>query len=120
MTENERSILQGVIDDVQTQFVMAVAEGRKLPEADVRAIADGRIFTGQQALALKLVDQLGDLEYSIKAAGTLAKIKGKPHVVKKEKKKQFFEYLKEETSAWIAEAVALGISGGSGKLQYRY
>ena len=120
MTENERSILQGVIDDVQTQFVMAVAEGRKLPEADVRAIADGRIFTGQQALALKLVDQLGDLEYSIKAAGTLAKIKGKPTVVKREKKMQFFEYLKEETSAWIAEAVALGISGGSGKLQYRY
>jgi len=120
MTEKERSLLQGVIDDVQTQFVAAVAEGRKLPEADVRAIADGRIFTGQQALALKLVDQLGDLEYSIRAAAKLAGIKGKPFVVKKEKKIPFFDYLKEETSAWIAEAVVQGISSGSGKLQYRY
>jgi protease IV len=120
MTDKERALLQGVIDDVQTQFVKAVAEGRKLPEADVRAIADGRIFTGQQALALKLVDQMGDLEYSIRAAAGLAGIKGKPNVVKKEKKIPFFDYLKEESAAWIAEAVAQGISSGSGKLQYRY
>lgn len=120
MTENEQLLLQGVIDDVQTQFVMAVAEGRKLPEADVRAIADGRIFTGQQALALKLVDQMGDLEHSIRAAAGLAGIKGKPYVVKKDKKMPFFDYLKEETASWIAETVAQGISSGSGKLQYRY
>lgn len=120
MTDKERLLLQGVIDDVQTQFVMAVVEGRKLPEADVRAIADGRIFTGQQALALKLVDQMGDLEHSIRAAADLAGIKGKPYVVKKEKKMPFFDYLKEETASWIAEAVAQGISSGSGKLQYRY
>jgi protease-4 len=120
MTDKERALLQGVIDDVQTQFVKAVAEGRKLPEADVRAIADGRIFTGQQALALKLVDQMGDLEHSIRAAAGLAGIKGKPNVVKKEKKIPFFDYLKEESAAWIAEVVAQGISSGSGKLQYRY
>jgi protease-4 len=120
MTEKERLLLQGVIDDVQTQFVMAVVEGRNLPEAEVRAIADGRIFTGQQALALKLVDQMGDLEHSIRAAANLAGIKGKPFVVKKDKKMQFFDYLKEETASWIAEAVAQGISSGSGKLQYRY
>lgn len=120
MTENEQLLLQGVIDDVQTQFVTAVAEGRKLPEAEVRAIADGRIFTGQQALALKLVDQMGDLEHSIRAAAGLAGIKGKPYVVKKDKKMPFFDYLKEETASWIAETVAQGISSGSGKLQYRY
>lgn len=120
MTENEQLLLQGVIDDVQTQFVTAVAEGRKLPEAEVRAIADGRIFTGQQALALKLVDQMGDLEHSIRAAAGLAGIKGKPYVVKKDKKIPFFDYLKEETASWIAETVAQGISSGSGKLQYRY
>jgi protease-4 len=120
MTEKERLLLQGVIDDVQTQFVMAVVEGRNLPEAEVRAIADGRIFTGQQALALKLVDQMGDLEHSIRAAAGLAGIKGKPTVIKKDKKVPFFDYLKEESAAWIAEAVAQGISSGSGKLQYRY
>jgi protease-4 len=120
MTEKERLLLQGVIDDVQTQFVMAVVEGRNLPEDEVRAIADGRIFTGQQALALKLVDQMGDLEHSIRAAANLAGIKGKPFVVKKNKKMPFFDYLKEETASWIAETVAQGISSGSGKLQYRY
>ena len=50
MTAQEQKLLQDVIDDVHSQFIKAVAEGRSLPEADVRAIADGRIFTGQQAL----------------------------------------------------------------------
>ena len=50
MTDQEKKLLQDVIDDVHSQFIKAVAEGRDLPETDVRAIADGRIFTGQQAL----------------------------------------------------------------------
>ena len=120
MTEREKLLLQGVIDDVQTQFIEAVAEGRKLPVEEVRTIADGRIFTGRQALALKLVDKMGDLEDSIRIAADLAGIKGKPYVVKKEKKMPFFEYLKEESSSWIAEAFARGLGNSSVKLQYLY
>ena len=120
MTPQERKLLQDVIDDVHSQFIKAVAEGRNLPEADVRAIADGRIFTGQQALALKLVDKLGDLGDSIRLAGSLAGIKGKPKVVEKRKKIPFLEYLKEESATWIADVIQNGIGRSSVKLQYLY
>jgi protease-4 len=121
MTPEEQKLLQNVIDDVHSQFIQAVAEGRGLPEADVRSIADGRIFTGQQALSLKLVDQMGDLADSIKLAGTMVGIKGKPTIVEKKKKIPFFEYLKEESAAWIADAVNKAIAGGSSvRLQYMY
>lgn len=120
MTEQEKKLLQGVIDDVHSQFIKAVAEGRNLPEADVRAIADGRIFTGQQALSLKLVDKMGDLTDSIQIAGELAGIKGKPKVIEKKKKIPFFEYLKEESATWIADVITSGVNRSSAKLQYLY
>jgi len=120
MTDPERKLLQGVIDDVHSQFIEAVAEGRKLPIAEVRAIADGRIFTGRQALELKLVDQMGDLAESIRVAGDLAGIKGKPKVVEKRKKVPFFEYLKEESAAWIADVVTNSINRSSVSFQYVY
>ncbi len=120
MTPQEKKLLQDVIDDVHNQFIKAVAEGRNLPENDVRAIADGRIFTGQQALALKLVDQMGDLGDSIRLAGSLAGIKGKPRLVEKRKKIPFFDYLKEESAAWVADVIQNGISRSSVKLQYLY
>lgn len=94
MSDPEKKLLQDVIDDVHTQFIQAVAGGRKMPETDVRAIADGRIFTGRQALDLKLVDQLGDLADSIKVAGKLAGIKGKPTVIEKRKRRPFSTILK--------------------------
>jgi protease-4 len=120
MTEPEKRLLQAVIDDVHSQFIEAVAKGRNLPEADVKAIADGRIFTGRQALQLKLVDQLGDLEDSIIVTAELAGIKGKPKVVKKEKKVPFLEYLKDETAAWFSDIVTRSIDRGKVSLQYRY
>jgi protease IV len=120
MTAQEKKLLQDVIDDVHNQFIKAVAEGRNLPEADVRAIADGRIFTGQQALALKLVDQMGDLADSIRLAGSLAGIKGKPKVVEKKKRIPFLEYLKEESATWVADVIQNGIGKSSVNLQYLY
>lgn len=120
MTPKERTLLQAVIDDVHSQFIDAVATGRNLPTTDVRMIADGRIFTGRQALDLKLVDELGDLDDSIRVAGELAGIKGKPTVVKKEKRVSFFEFLKEETASWIADVAASAAGRNSVKLDYRY
>lgn len=120
MTEQEKKLLQGVMDDVHAQFIQAVAEGRNLPLAAVQAIADGRIFTGRQAMDLKLVDQLGDLEDSIQMAASLAGIKGRPKVVKREKKIPFFELMKEESSAWIADIVTQMISRNTVSLQYLY
>jgi protease-4 len=118
MSAQEKKLLQDVIDDVHSQFIKAVAEGRNMQESEVRAIADGRIFTGKQALDLKLVDQLGDLADSIKVAGELVGIHGKPRVIEKRKKIPFFDYLKEESATWIADIITRGISRSSVTLQY--
>ncbi len=119
MTDQEKKLLQGVIDDVHSQFIDVVAHGRNIPLDDVKAIADGRIFTGRQALKLKLVDKMGDLTESIELAGTLAGIKGKPIIVEKNKKIPFLDYLKEESAAWIGDVITKGLSRNTVSLQYR-
>ncbi|HEY5513431.1 MAG TPA: signal peptide peptidase SppA [Geomonas sp.] len=87
MTAEEREMLQGVIDSTHRQFVRAVAEGRRLPVDQVAAIADGRIFSGEQALALKLVDRLGTLQDAIEEAARLGGIKGEPELIRPPKKR---------------------------------
>lgn len=72
LTEEEEKILQGLVDDIFQQFVDVVAEGRKLDKKKVLELADGRIFTGQQARELNLVDQLGTLQDAIDRAAELA------------------------------------------------
>ncbi|WP_447978718.1 signal peptide peptidase SppA [Candidatus Nitrospira bockiana] len=81
LSADDRQILQTVMDDVHNQFIEAVAEGRSLDVKEVRALADGRIFTGRQAKQVKLVDDLGDLNDAIKVAAEMAGIEGEPHVV---------------------------------------
>ncbi|MFA7383597.1 MAG: signal peptide peptidase SppA [Desulfurivibrionaceae bacterium] len=75
MTDEERQMLQGMIDNVQSQFVQAVSESRSLPVAEVRKIADGRIFSGQQAKEYGLIDQLGNFSDAVMLAAELAGIK---------------------------------------------
>jgi len=87
MGADDRRILQGVMDDVHNQFIEAVAKGRSLDVAAVRTLADGRIFTGRQALDAQLVDELGDLEAAVRLAADLVGIEGEPKVV--EPKKRF-------------------------------
>ena len=83
MTDEERQYLQGIVNQLHTQFVRAVAEGRKgkLTEAEVARVADGRVFTGEQALGLKLVDRLGTLHDAVRLAGELAGIEGEPAMI---------------------------------------
>src|SRR3954466_4590646 len=76
--DTDREEIQGISDDVYGQFVQAVAEGRKLPEAKVREIAEGRIYTGRRAKELKLVDELGGLDDAVQAAWALAGQAGEP------------------------------------------
>ena len=98
MTDTDRKILQAMIDDVHAQFIDAVAEGRKMERDAVRALADGRIFTGRQAMASGLVDELGNLQDAIDVAAELAGIKGEPKVVyPPEDKPGIFDYLIQET-----------------------
>lgn len=106
MSAQDKAMLQGVIESAYGQFVRAVAQGRNLPEEDVRKIADGRIFTGEQALALKLVDRLGTLEDAIDEAGKLAGIKGEPRVIRPARKKKLLsDMLVEESAAKIGDMV---------------
>ena len=80
LTADERTLLQGMVDDVLGQFVGAVAHGRKLSESKVRALADGRIYSGSQALALGLVDRLGGLAAATRLAWETAGQSGEPRV----------------------------------------
>jgi protease-4 len=89
ITPKEREYLQGVINQLFDQFVNAVAEGRKdLPREKVLQLADGRIYTGEEAQKLGLVDQLGGYEVAVKAAAELAGIKGEPNIVTPPKPKR--------------------------------
>jgi protease-4 len=87
LTVEDRAMFQSVIDSTHNQFIKAVASGRKLPEDEVRKIADGRVLSGEQALAFKLVDRLGTLQDAIEEAGRLSGIKGDPEVILAPKKK---------------------------------
>jgi len=86
-TEEDKKILQEVIDNIHNQFIDAVADGRKLDREKIVEIADGRIFSGQQARDLGLVDSLGNFQDAVALAAQLAGIEGEPSIVYAEKKK---------------------------------
>ena len=81
ITPEERAILEKLLGDMLDQFVAVVAQGRNLPEEDVRAIADGRIISGREALRLRLVDELGDERRAVRLAAELSGQQGEPRVV---------------------------------------
>lgn len=80
MTTDERALLQTMVDDILTQFVDAVAKGRHMDTAKVRALADGRIFSGSQAQTAGLVDDLGGMTDAVAKAWALAGRTGDPQV----------------------------------------
>ncbi len=74
ITPEEAAIMQGIINDTYEQFVQAVANGRGMTEAQVRKLADGRVYTGTQAKQVGLVDELGGLHEAVALAGNMAGI----------------------------------------------
>jgi protease-4 len=82
ITENERKYFQGLIDDMYVQFVEAVSSGRKLDLQEVRAIADGRVFTGRDAKERKLIDETGNFQDAVDLTAKLAGISGKPRLIR--------------------------------------
>jgi protease-4 len=81
MTPVEREYLQKLLDNVHEQFIVDVARGRHMLVHKVREVADGRVFTGEMAKDLGLVDRLGNLPDAIDLAGQLGGIKGKVEAV---------------------------------------
>jgi protease-4 len=83
ISPEEREYLQRVVTQLHEQFVSAVAEGRhgKLTRDEVRKLADGRIYTGEEAKRLKLVDEIGNFDRAVEVAAGLAGMKGTPKVL---------------------------------------
>lgn len=98
MTDEERGLMQTVMDDVHKQFIEAVAEGRSLELTDVQALADGRIFTGRQAKDAKLVDELGNLDDAIQLAADVVGIEGEPKVIEQRRRFSIRELLESKLS----------------------
>jgi len=75
MTAEERVLIQDIIDNVHEQFISAVSESRDLPTEDVRKLADGRIYSGEQAMEAGLIDKFGNLNDAVMLASRLAGLK---------------------------------------------
>jgi len=88
MTPAERAYMQGLIDNMHMQFIHSVAVGRKMKDDQVRALANGKVWTGQEAVPLKLVDQIGDFRAAIEDTAKSVGIKGEPTLVRSEKERK--------------------------------
>ncbi|MDO9585229.1 MAG: signal peptide peptidase SppA, partial [Syntrophales bacterium] len=106
MTDDERKILQELVDDIYNQFLDVITKDRETSPEEIKKIADGRVFSGRQAQKLKLVDFLGDGSYAVRLAGKMAGIAGTPDVVYPKKKGvTFWDYILQNTATSIAAAI---------------
>ena len=105
MTIEEQELLQATIDDVRSQFIDAIFQSRhqKISREEIETLADGRIFSGQQAFKHKLVDELGSLPDAILGAGQLGQISGQPKTIQIKQKTSFLEQLLDIQS-WLRQA----------------
>jgi protease-4 len=85
LTPAEQAYMQSLIDNMFGQFVKAVADGRGMKFDDVKAIANGKVWTGQQALDMKLIDSVGDFEAVVKDTAGSVGISGEPTLVRPDK-----------------------------------
>ena len=109
MTDEDRAYFQGVVDDIYRQFLRDVSLARRVPEADIRAVADGRVLTGEQALAHKLIDEIGGFDVALIRAAALAGKKGDPVPVYPRKRVQtILAELLEESGARIGQWLRAG------------
>lgn len=97
----EQAILQKMVDDVHSQFVAAVAEGRGLSQEAVRELADGRLYSGAQARSLGLVDELGGYEEAVEFAARAAGIEGEPRAIRARTRRPLW------WAEWFARAVGV-------------
>ena len=111
LTPRERDYLQGMANNMLGQFIKAVASGRSLKEDDVRAIADGRVWTGEQALGMKLIDQVADFQSAVRDTAKAVGIKGEPALVKIERQRpSLFDLVfgdSGDVSNWIPDRAKL-------------
>ena len=115
MTDEERRVLQTLMDDVHGQFIEAVAKGRHMKGEQVAQFADGRVFTGKEAKTLGFVDELGDLHDAVRLAGRLIGLKGEPNVVETPKRFSWRDFLRGQ---FMGGASPLGWARSPVRLEY--
>jgi protease IV len=102
LTPDERQYMQGLIDNMYGQFVDAVANGRHAKVADIKSIADGRVWTGEQALGMHLIDQVGDFRAAVLDTAKHVDISGEPTLVHAERQRQsLLDLLFGDVSPWL-------------------
>ncbi len=114
MTDEEKEYIGSLLDQVYRQFIRAVGKNREMTEGEVLEIAEGRIFSGEAALANGLVDKLGTFEDAVNMAAGMAGIEGRPKIVKKRKRKSMIERLLGES------AVRIPIMGRGERIAVKY
>jgi protease IV len=85
LTPAEQAYMQDLIENMFGQFVQAVADGRNMKVGDVKTIANGKVWTGEQALSMKLIDHVGDFEVAVADTAKSVGISGEPTLVRPEK-----------------------------------
>src|SRR5271154_339939 len=105
LTPAEQAYMQSLIDNMFGQFVQAVADGRGMKFDDVKSIANGKVWTGKQALDMKLIDSVGDFEAVVKDTAKSVNISGEPTLVHPEKdRKTMLDLLPGDISQWLPDA----------------
>jgi protease-4 len=106
MSLEEKQLLQQVTDGIHRQFISDVAEGRGLTIDKVQKVADGRIFTGEAAVNMGLVDRLGNMEDAVQWAGRLAGVEGEVEAVyARDRAFSLLKYFSETTLKILTEKV---------------
>jgi protease IV len=102
LTPAEQAYMQSLIDNMFGQFVHAVADGRGLKFDDVKSIANGKVWTGQQALSMKLIDNVGDFQAAVKDTAKSVGISGEPTLVHPERdRKTLLDLLLGDVSKYL-------------------
>ena len=110
MTETEKAYMGRLLDQVYEQFVTAVAESRNLPLDRVYELAEGRLYTGEEAREVGLVDRLGSYEDAVLMAAEMGGIEGEPRIVKKRHRRNLWERIFGESVAAFAKNRAERVS----------